>query len=212
MVRSSYGPIACWILVHTSFLVTWSLCEMRSILRKHLISMACILLWSSAVKVNDSQAYRVMMWQGSASDVSWNWEKYSCHSKLVSTLSMLLLSVLSWRVSQAWNAHQLLLILRPINHHYRFRTTPQCDWVQGALRSTVVALRKSDALKKNDTALTVGVLKEKQKDYALTATFEHKKICWTTQNTCSLYDDGWFLADEDLGKVDGQFLQARRWL
>ena len=37
---------------------------------------------------------------------SWNWEKYSCHSKLVSTLSMLLLSVLSWRVSQAWNPHQ----------------------------------------------------------------------------------------------------------
>ena len=35
-------------------------------------------------------------WQGSASVESWNWNKYSCHSKLVSTLSMLLLSVLSW--------------------------------------------------------------------------------------------------------------------
>ena len=45
------------------------------------------------------------MWQGSASVVSWNWEKYSCQSKLVSALSMLLLSVLSWRVSQVWNIY-----------------------------------------------------------------------------------------------------------
>ena len=35
--------------------------------------------------------------------------EYSCHSKLVSTLPMLLLSVLSWRVSQAWNPRQLKL-------------------------------------------------------------------------------------------------------
>ena len=35
--------------------VTWSLYEMRSILRKHLVSMACILLCSSAARVNDSQ-------------------------------------------------------------------------------------------------------------------------------------------------------------
>ena len=34
--------------------------EMRSILRQHLISMACILLWSSAVRVHDSHAYRKM--------------------------------------------------------------------------------------------------------------------------------------------------------
>ena len=40
--------------------VTWSLCELRSILRQHLISMACILLWGSAVRVHDSQAYRQM--------------------------------------------------------------------------------------------------------------------------------------------------------
>ena len=33
MVRSSCGPIACWILARTSSLVTWSLYEMRSILR-----------------------------------------------------------------------------------------------------------------------------------------------------------------------------------
>ena len=32
----------------------------RDASRKHLISMACIHLWSSAVKVHDSQAYRKM--------------------------------------------------------------------------------------------------------------------------------------------------------
>ena len=60
MVRSSCGPTACWILARTSSLVTWSLYEMGSILRKHLISMACILLLSSTVRVHDSQAYRKM--------------------------------------------------------------------------------------------------------------------------------------------------------
>ena len=58
--RSSCGQIACWILARTSSLVTWSLFEMCSILRKHLISMACIPLWSSAVRVYGSQAYRKM--------------------------------------------------------------------------------------------------------------------------------------------------------
>ena len=33
MVRSSCGPIACWILARTSSLVTWSLYELCSILR-----------------------------------------------------------------------------------------------------------------------------------------------------------------------------------
>ena len=61
MVRgSSCGPIACWILARTSSLLTLSLYEMRSILRQHLISMARILLCSSAVRVHDSQAYRKM--------------------------------------------------------------------------------------------------------------------------------------------------------
>ena len=57
------------------------------------------LLWGSIIHKHTGR----WMWQGSASVVSWNWEKYSCHSKLVSTLSMLLLSVLSWRVSLARN-------------------------------------------------------------------------------------------------------------
>ena len=60
MVRgSSCGPIACWILARTCSLVTWSLYEMRSILRQHLTSMVCI-LWSSAVRVHDSKACRKM--------------------------------------------------------------------------------------------------------------------------------------------------------
>ena len=53
--RSSYGPIACWILAWTSSLVTWSLYVMHSTLWWHLISMACIL-----VRIHDSQAYRKM--------------------------------------------------------------------------------------------------------------------------------------------------------
>ena len=60
IIRSSCGPIACWILARTSSLVRWFLYEMCSILRQHLISMACIFLWSSAVRVHDSQAYRKM--------------------------------------------------------------------------------------------------------------------------------------------------------
>ena len=60
MVRSSCGPTACWILAQTSSLVAWPLEEMPSILWQHLISMAYILLWSSAVRVHDSQAYRKM--------------------------------------------------------------------------------------------------------------------------------------------------------
>ena len=49
--RSSCGLIACWILEKTSSLGTWSLYEMRSILQWHLVSIACILLCSSAVRV-----------------------------------------------------------------------------------------------------------------------------------------------------------------
>ena len=62
------------------------------------------LLWGSMIHKHTGR----WMWQEGTSVISWNWKKkYSCHSKLVSTLSMLLLSVLSWRVSQAWNPHQL---------------------------------------------------------------------------------------------------------
>ena len=48
--RSSCGLIACWILARTFSLVTWSLYEMCSILWQHVLSVACILLWSSAVR------------------------------------------------------------------------------------------------------------------------------------------------------------------
>ena len=37
--RSSCGLIACWISARTSLLITWSLYEMCTILRSHLISM-----------------------------------------------------------------------------------------------------------------------------------------------------------------------------
>ena len=38
------------------------------------------LLWESMIHKHTGR----WMWQGSASGVSWNWEKYFCHSKLVS--------------------------------------------------------------------------------------------------------------------------------
>ena len=53
-------------------------------------------LWGSMIHKHTGR----WMLRGSASVVSWNWGKYSCHSKLVSTLSMLLLSVLSWKALQ----------------------------------------------------------------------------------------------------------------
>ena len=58
--KSSCGLIAYWSLARTSSLVTWSLYEMHSILWKHFISMAHMLLCSSAVRVYDSKAYRRM--------------------------------------------------------------------------------------------------------------------------------------------------------
>ena len=58
--RSSCGSIACWIFAQCSSLIKWSLYEIHSILQYHLISMACIPLWSSDVRVHDSQAYRKM--------------------------------------------------------------------------------------------------------------------------------------------------------
>ena len=57
---SSYSPMAAWIFLRTSSLVTWSLYEIFNSLRSHLISKACVLFFNSAVKVHDSQAYRNM--------------------------------------------------------------------------------------------------------------------------------------------------------
>ena len=51
----------CLLELGTDFLVgNMVLYETRSILWYHFISMACILLWSSAVRVHDSQSYRKM--------------------------------------------------------------------------------------------------------------------------------------------------------
>ena len=63
--------------------------------------MACILLCSSTVRAYDSQAYRRM--DVTRECISILKLKKNAPVVLVSTLSMLLLSVLSWRVSQAWN-------------------------------------------------------------------------------------------------------------
>ena len=57
---SSYSPMAAWIFLRTSSLVTWSLYEMFNSLQYHLISKACVLFSNAAVKVYDSQAYRNM--------------------------------------------------------------------------------------------------------------------------------------------------------
>ena len=54
VMRSSCCPTACWILALASSLVTRFLYEMRSIFRKHLISMTRILPCSSAVRVHVS--------------------------------------------------------------------------------------------------------------------------------------------------------------
>ena len=56
--RSSYGLISFPILAFTSSLVMWSLYEIPSSLRKHLISNACTLLSVSAVTAHASHAYK----------------------------------------------------------------------------------------------------------------------------------------------------------
>ena len=63
------------------------------------------ILWGSMILKHKGK----WMSQGNAAVVSWNWEKCFCCSKLVSALSMVLSSVLSWRVSQAWNPRQIQL-------------------------------------------------------------------------------------------------------
>ena len=99
--RSSCGLIACWILARTSLLLT---CCMRCVVSCSNTSFPWLVfffgpwLWESMIHRHTAR----WMLQGSASVVSWSWEKYSCHSKLVSALSML-----SWRVSQAWTPYQL---------------------------------------------------------------------------------------------------------
>ena len=66
-----------------------------------LVFFFAALLWGSMIHKHSGR----WMWLGSISVISWNWKKYCCHSTLVSTLLVLLLSVLSLTVSQAWNPH-----------------------------------------------------------------------------------------------------------
>ena len=70
--------------------------------------MACILLWSSAVRVHDSQVYRKM-------DVTR--ERISCilepkeillslQTDFILVNAAVVSAVLAWNQSQAWNPHQ----------------------------------------------------------------------------------------------------------
>ena len=98
--RSSCGPIAYWILAQTSSLVKHGLCmkcvgSCGSTSFPWLVFFFGALLWESMIHKHTGR----WMWQASSSVVSWSWKKYSCHSKLVSALSLLLLSVLSWSIS-----------------------------------------------------------------------------------------------------------------
>ena len=96
--RSSCGLIVCRILARTSSLITWSLYEMLSIFRWHLISMVCTLLWSSAVRVHNSQAYskmdvtrerisQILKLREILLSFQTGFNLVNYHSKLVSTLS-----------------------------------------------------------------------------------------------------------------------------
>ena len=92
--------------------------------------MACILLWSS-VGVYDSQAYRKMDVTRERISRILELREILCHSKLVSTLTMLLLSVLSWRVS---------LALTLISYNIRLGHRKHLDWVFPMIRSCIVHL------------------------------------------------------------------------
>ena len=54
-------PMAAWVFLRTSSMVTWSLYKVLSNLRYHLISKACVLFSSSAIKIHNSQVYRDML-------------------------------------------------------------------------------------------------------------------------------------------------------
>ena len=43
--HTEYGPMACWILLQTSWLVIWSLYAMRKIFRKHLTLTSVLMPW-----------------------------------------------------------------------------------------------------------------------------------------------------------------------
>ena len=79
--RSSYCPIACWILAWISLLVAWSLYEVHSICSSTsfpwLLFFAA-LLWGSMIYKHTGR----WIWQGSTSVTSRNWQKCSRHSKL----------------------------------------------------------------------------------------------------------------------------------
>ena len=79
----------------------------------NLIFIACILPCSSAMRVDDSQACSKMDVTREHISRIFELREMLCRSQLVSTLLMLLSSVLSWRISQAWNLVSQSLIAEP---------------------------------------------------------------------------------------------------
>ena len=105
-VRSSYGSMGFPVLVFTSSLVMWSLCEIPRSLWKHLISNACILLSTSAVMVLVSHAYK---------NVHMARERIS--------LMLEVMAMLPW--SQESTITILCTFAAPTS-----RLTPICTWIQ----------------------------------------------------------------------------------
>ena len=130
--KLSCGPTACWILARTSSLITWSLrcavfCGSTSF--PWLVFFFGALLWGSMIHKHTGR----WMWQGSASVVSWNWEKYSCHSKLISILSMLMRSTdraLQKTLSLNFTFDDLNTILRLLHQRHLWAS----DWVKWPIR------------------------------------------------------------------------------
>ena len=75
----------------------WSFYRMRSILQKHLISMACFLLCNSAVRVHDSQVYRKM--DVIREHIRRSLELREMLLSLQSCFNLFSAAVISWRVS-----------------------------------------------------------------------------------------------------------------
>ena len=112
MVRSSCGPIACWILAQTFSLVTWSFVwdayylavaphfhGLYSSLKRY-----CEGTWFTSIQEDrcDKGAHQSYLGTERDTPVTSNWFQ-SCQC------CCCLCYIISWTVSQAWNPHQLQL-------------------------------------------------------------------------------------------------------
>ena len=113
-----------------------------------LVFFFAILLWGSMVHKRTGR----WMWQGSTSVISWSWEKYSCQSKLVSALSMLLLSMLSCRAQSTTKDYiraKTNLNLSPIYSAHNHKTTNSLKTTKSVL--TQIDVKKQTNLHKRQT-------------------------------------------------------------